>query len=499
MPAPRVVFTPMSLTSDRTLPKGAEQETDPRLPPVVSYTLANGLRLLILEKRFVPTVSFTMFFKVGNADCRPGKTGLAHLFEHMAFKGTTTINSAGYELEKPALDRVEAAAQALIAAESSGKASAESLEALREELDKAQEAADALSVKDEYLKIYNSLGESGLNAMTSADYTVYVVSLPSNRLEAWMTLESDRFKNPVLREFYRERDVVLEERRMGESDPNRVIWEALLSSAFSEHPYRNPTIGWPEDIRRLTRTDAERFYRTFYTPDNATLTVTGDLDPAEVIALAEKHFGDWKRGTAPDRNCPEEPPQNGEKLRAVRFNAAPALRIGFKNPGMDHPDIYPLIMAGETLSGGKTGRFYRNLVEGRQLALYAWAGASTPGNRYPSLFVVAAAPKAPHTAEELDAAVMEEIARLAEETPTRWELDRTLNNYQAEMIKQLESNTGLGMSLAQNEAIMGDWRFDWKAGEHLRRVTPEDVSRAAARYLTRANRTAVFLGAQEAA
>ncbi|MDA8243090.1 MAG: pitrilysin family protein [Elusimicrobia bacterium] len=489
----------MPLAADRTLPKGATIETDPRLPPVVSYTLANGFRLLILEKRFVPAVSFTMFFKVGNADCRPGKTGLAHLFEHMAFKGTTTINSAGYEREKPALDRVEAAAQALIAAESSGKEPAGKLEALRAELDRAQEAADALSVSDEYLKIYNSLGESGLNAMTSADYTVYVVSLPSNRLEAWMRLESDRFKNPVLREFYRERDVVLEERRMGESDPNRVIWEALLSSAFDEHPYRNPTIGWPEDVRRLTRTDAENFYRAFYTPDNATLAVTGDVDPAVVIALAERYFGDWRRGGSPDRSCPAEPPQNREKLRTVVFNAAPALRIGFRNPGMGHPDIYPLIMAGETLSGGKTGRFYRNLVEGRQLALYAWAGASTPGNRYPSLFVVAAAPKAPHTAAELDAAIMEEIERLAAEPPTRWELDRTLNNYQAEMIKQLESNTGLGMSLAQNESLMGDWRFDWKAGEQLRRVTPEDVSAAAAGYLTRANRTAVFLGGKETA
>lgn len=479
--------------ASRGLPPGASEEKDPKYPPVVSCTLSNGLRLLVLEKKFVPTASFTLVFNVGNVDNPQGKTGLAHMFEHMAFKGTKIINSDDYAKEKPALERVEAAALALSGEEFSPSPDPARLQKLRAELEKAQRRADALSVKDEYLKIYNALGENGLNAMTSTDYTGYVVSLPADRLEAWMAIESDRFKNPVLREFYREREVVAEERLMSDSDPNRLLWDVLMANAFAAHPYRNPTLGWPDDLARLARADAEEFYRTFYVPNNAALSVVGDVRPAEAVRLAEKYFGGWRPGRLPPRDYTKEPEQRAEKLVNLFFKASPALRIGFHNPGMTHPDVYPLIMAGEVLSGGKTGRFYRRLVEGKQLALYAGAWAAAPGSRYPSLFAAAAAPKAPHTLEELDAAVMEEIAGLVSEPPTRWELEKVVNNYEAELIKQLESNPGLGMSLAQNEAVMGDWRFDWKIGDELRRVKPEDVSAAVARYLVRPNRTAVFL------
>jgi predicted Zn-dependent peptidase len=388
---------------------------------------------------------------------------------------------------------VEKAAQALIAEEASASPAPKKLKTLRAALAAAEKEADALVVKDEYLKIYTTLGESGMNAMTSTDYTGYVVSLPSNRLEAWMVIESDRFKNAVLREFYRERSVVMEERRMGEAEPGRVMWETLGANAFTTHPYRNPTIGWMEDIKRLTRTDAEAFFRDYYVPNNATLAVVGDVEPAEVVSLAEKYFGDWKGRPLPERAYPAEPPQKAEKVINIPFKAQPALRIGFHNPGMGHPDIYAIVMACEVLSNGKTGRFYKNLVEGRALALHAGAYASYPGNRYPSLTVIAAAPKAPHTAEELDAALMAEIGTLQKEPPTQWELDKILNNYEAEMIKQLESNSGLGMNLAQNEQLMGDWRYDWKFGEELRKVRPEEISMAAAKYFTRGNRTVVFL------
>lgn len=476
-----------------SLPAGAAMEKDPQYPQVVSYTLKNGLKLLILEKTFVPTASFTMLFKAGNVDGQQGKTGLAHLMEHMAFKGTKTINSTGYEKEKIALDKVEKAAQAMIAEESAAAPDAKKLEELRKALAAAEKEADTLIVKDEYWKLYGTLGESGMNAMTSTDYTGYVVSLPATRLEAWMTIESDRFKNAVLREFYRERNVVMEERRMGESDPNRLMWETLFTNAFSAHPYHNPTIGWMDDLTRLTSTDAERFFKTFYVPNNATLAIVGDIRPAEVIRLAEKYFGSWERRELPERNYTKEPAQKSEKIVNVFFKAKPSIRLGFHNPGNANPDIYALLMASEVLSNGKTGRFYKNLVEGKELALYANSYHSTPGDRYPSLFVVSAAPKAPATVEALDAAIMAEIDRLKKEPPTQWELDKILNNYEADMIKQLESNSGLGMSLAHNEEILGDWRHDWQTGAELRKVKPEDVSKAAAKYLNRDNRTVVFL------
>ncbi|MBU2573086.1 MAG: insulinase family protein [Elusimicrobia bacterium] len=472
---------------------GAEVEKDAKFPPVVSYTMKNGLRLLILEKKFVPTVSFTMIFRVGNVDGLPGKTGLAHLFEHMAFKGTKTINSAGFSKEKVLLEKVETAAKAMIAEESKASPEPAKLEELRKALAGAEKAADALIVKDEYWKIYNELGEHGMNAMTSTDYTGYIVSLPSNRLEAWMIIESDRFKNAVLREFYRERSVVMEERRMGESDPNRLMWETLFINAFAAHPYHNPTIGWMDDLKRLTRTDADQFFKTFYAPNNATLAVVGDIKPEEVIKLAEKYFASWKKRPLPERNYTKEQPQKSEKRINVFFKAKPSLRMGFHNTGWGNPDIYGLLMLSEILSNGKTSRFYKNLVEGKQLALYANSGPSTPGDRYPSLFVILAAPKAPHTVEEVEDAILEEIDKLKKEPPTPWEMEKVINNYEASLVRQLESNSGLGMSLASNQQILGDWKFDWKVTDELRKLKPEDVSRVAGRYFTRDNKTIVFL------
>lgn len=481
------------------LPPGASVETDPKYPPVVSYTLKNGLKLLILEKKFVPTVSLTMTFKVGNVDTPQGKTGLAHLFEHMAFKGSKYMNTSDYAKEKVVLDRIEEAAQALIAEEALGDAGdPKKLGALREKLAALEKEADKYTVTNELNRTYGELGEHGLNAGTSQDYTTYMVSLPAGRLEAWMVIESDRFKNAVLREFYRERSVVMEERRMYESDPSFQVGEALGAAAFSAHPYRVHTLGWMDDLKRLTRTDAEKFFADFYAPNNATLAVVGDVRPAEVIRLAEKHFSGWKPKSIAAAAITKEPPQTAERRVSVFAKAQPMMRLGFHNPGLKHPDMPALIMLSEILSNGKTARFYRSLVEGSQSALYAQTSPTYPGIRYPSLFIIAAAPKAPRTLDELEAAIWAEIDRVKKEPPTQWEMERVINNYEADMVKQLEGSHELSNNLAINNQILGDWKFDWALMERLRAVKPADVSAAAAKYLTRANYTAVFLKQPEA-
>jgi len=338
-----------------TLPPGASLETDPGYPPVVAYTLSNGLKLLVLEKNFAPTISFSLAFRAGSVDCPPGKTGLAHLFEHMAFKGTETVNTRDYTREKAALDKVERAARSLIAEKSSPAPDNVRVGTLEKEMAEAETEADAFIVKDEYSQIYRSLGQYGLNAGTSQDYTFYVVSLPANRLEAWMAIESDRFKRPVLREFYRERSVVMEEQRMYAAQPDRTLMDRLMSEALAAHPYRNPIGGLMEDIEKLTRTDAEKFYRSFYVPNNAAMAVVGDVRPAEVIKLAEKYFSSWEPGKLPPDDYPREPRQAREKRFSLPFNAEPSLRMAFHNPGYGDRDIYPLLMASEVLSGGKTG------------------------------------------------------------------------------------------------------------------------------------------------
>jgi predicted Zn-dependent peptidase len=314
-----------------------------------------------------------------------------------------------------------------------------------------------------------------------------------------MVIESDRFKNAVLREFYRERSVVMEERRMYESDPSQVMSDMMYSTAFSAHPYRNNVVGWMDDLEHLTRTDADKFFSDFYAPNNATLAVVGDVNPAEVISLAEKYFAGWKAKEIPVTPITREPAQTAEKRVNVFAKAQPMIKLAFHNPGLASPDMPPLIMLSEILSNGKTARFYRDLVEGSQVALYAQSGPIAPGIRYPSLFIIAAAPKAPHTMEELETAIWAEIDRLKKEPPTEWEMQRVINNYEADMVKQLEGSHDLSNNLAINQQILGDWKFDWKLMEKLRALKPEDVSAAARKYFTRANYTAVFLRQPEAA
>ncbi len=471
------------------LPAGATVETDPKYPPVVTYTLKNGLKLLILEKKFVPTVSFAMTFRVGNVDCPSGKTGLAHVFEHMAFKGTKVMNTSDYEKEKVVLAKIEAAAKKMIAEESLGdSADPKKISELRKDLADLEKAADAYAVNAEFTSTFEKIGANGLNAYTTVDETVYHMSLPSDRLEAWMVMESDRFKNPILREFYKERSVIMEERLRAEADPGSVLFENIGAAAFKAHPYKNPTLGWMDDLKKLSRTDAEAFYARYYVPNNATLAVVGDIKTAEVIRLAEKYFADWAAKELPSTAYTVEPAQNAEKRVNIFFNAKPSFYMGFHNSGENHPDTPALIMLSEVLSNGKTGRFYHNLVEGKQLALYAGSYHAI-ASRYPSLFMIAAAPKAPHTSAELEAAVWEELEAVKKTPPTAWEMEKILNNYEADMIRGMESNIELAKTFSRDDRITGDWKYNWKLLEQLKKITPEDVSKIAAKYLVRANYT----------
>lgn len=472
---------------------GAIVETDPKMPKVISYTLKNGLKILMLEKHFSPIISFNMTFKAGNVDNEQGKTGLAHMAEHMAFKGTKIINALNYKKEKIVLEKIEKANQILTLEKAKKNRNEEKIKKLEIDFKKLLKEADKYIIKNEYTKIYKELGSVGLNAGTSTDYTTYMISLPSNRLEDWMIIESDRFKNPVLREFYMERAVVTEEKRMGDSSPSKVLWEALFSTAFVAHPYKNPTIGWSDDLKKYSATDAKNFFAKFYAPNNATLAIVGDINPIEVIKLAKKYFNSWKRKDIPSTDYTKEPKQRAEKRIDVFFKAQPMFRMGFHNDGDDSKDMPALIVLSEVLSGGKTGRFYKTIVEGRKIALYAGSYHSTPGNRYPSLFIIAAAPKKPHTLEAVETAIMEEIEKVKKEAPTKWEMDRIINNYEAELIKQLESNSGMAQNLSSSQQILGNWKDDWIVLEKIKKLKPEDISKAARKYLIKENKTIVFL------
>ncbi|MCK5357974.1 MAG: insulinase family protein, partial [Elusimicrobiales bacterium] len=391
------------------------------------------------------------------------------------------------------LEKIEKANEILTLEKAKKNRNEEKIKQLEINFTKLLKEADKYIIKNEYTKIYKELGSTGLNAGTATDYTTYMVSLPSNRLEEWMIIESDRFKNPVLREFYMERAVVTEEKKMGETSPNKVLWHALFSHAFIAHPYKNPTIGWSDDLKKYSATDAKNFFGKFYAPNNATLAIVGDINPIEVIKLAKKYFNSWKRREIPSTDYTKEPKQQAEKRINVFFKAQPMLRMGFHNEGFDSADMPALIVLSEVLSGGKTGRFYKTIVEGRKIALYAGSHHSLAGNRYPSLFFIAAAPKNPHTSEAVEDAIMEEIEKVKKEAPTKWEMNRIINNYEASLIKQLESNSGMAESLSSNQQILDNWKTDWIVLEKIKKLKPEDISKAAQKYLTKENKTIVFL------
>ena len=261
---------------------------------VIEHTFDNGLKLLMVERHTSPTVSAWIRFRVGSVNERSDERGIAHLLEHMLFKGTKTLGTKDYASEAPLLDRIERTAQNLLAEQAKGNKSDKALIAsLQKQVEELEKEAGKYVVKDEFFDIYSRNGASGYNAFTSRDGTTYLISLPSNKLELWAAIESDRMKNPVLREFYSERSVVMEERRRSyDASPAAKLWEIFIASSYYSHPYGQPTIGWMPDIENLTRTKAEGFLRRYYAPNNAIIAVVGDIDHKQVIALVERYFGD---------------------------------------------------------------------------------------------------------------------------------------------------------------------------------------------------------------
>ncbi len=463
---------------------------------VRKVTLKNGLRLLILERPASPVVSFCMFIRTGGLDDEDGKTGLAHMFEHMLFKGTKTIGTKDYAKEAPLLEKIDQAALQLQQEKDKGaKADPNKISALEGLLDNLEKQHQPILEEEEFWRIYERAGGQDFNASTGYDFTNYVISLPINRVELWMAMEKDRMQNPVLREFYKERNVVLEERRERlDNSPQGRLWFEFLAAAFVAHPYGRPILGWESDISRVTRRDAEDFFKRHYDVSRLVVAIVGGVKAGEIERQAREAFESIpSRGAGPDSRLPIEPSQNGERRVAVEFNAEPSLMIGFHRPDMTSPDSAALDVAAEILGSGRTSRFNRTIIEKKGLAVGAWAGSAAPGERDPNLFVVGGSPRAPHTAAELEAGLLEEIEKLKTGGPTARELERVKKNLKASFIGQLSDNDNMADKLAYYEAIAGDWKFLLTSMERIQNVTAEDVIRVTALYLTPTNRTVATL------
>jgi predicted Zn-dependent peptidase len=452
----------------------------------------NGLTLLMLERHAAPTVSAYISFRVGGANEGHRNRGVAHLLEHMLFKGTKTLGTRDYAAEQPLLARIEDVGRRIDRLKNDSAAEPAELEALRTRLRELQQEHKQYVVKDEFSRIYAENGGVGYNAFTSKDQTTYLISLPANKLELWASIESDRLRNSVLREFYTEREVVREERRRSyESNPSGLLYEALIANAYTVHPYRNPVIGWDSDIANLSLAEARDFFSRYYRPINMIITLVGDFEAEEARTLVKKYFSDIPPGTPVPPVIDIEPPQRGEKRVTVNFDAEPGLSIAFHKPTMPHQDDYCADLLTDILAGGATSRLYKRLVVEEQLASNVRIYGA-PGSRHDNLLVIRATPRHPHTVAEVEAAIYAELDKLKREPVSIAELKRARNRLITDNLRQMRSNDGLARLLSSYAAI-GDWRYLTDYAEKIEEIDPSKLIAFANRYLSATNRTVAVL------
>jgi predicted Zn-dependent peptidase len=462
---------------------------------IKEFVLKNGMKVLILKRDFAPVVSLSIRFKVGAVDEFEGETGTAHLLEHMLFKGTETLGTKNYEEEKKILDALDEVAMQIDKEMQKGEqADQDSLAAWREQLQALQQEHKKWVIKDEISEIYEKSGSEGLNASTGYDVTTYKVSLPANRVELWARIESDRMANPVLREFYSEREVVREERRQREeTNPDGKLMEAFLKTAFAEHPYGRPIIGWDVDLKYLQREKVEHFFRSFYSPNNAVVAVVGAVDPDVIIKIIEEYFGGIPSQEIMRTVDMSEPKQSGERRIEVEFDANPQVMIGYHKPTLPHFDDYVFDVIDILLSSGRTSRLYKTLVEEKKIAVSVSTVNGFPGVRYSNLFAIFATPRSPHTTEEVEDAIYKQLELLKTEAVTPYELTKVKNSLEASFIRSLASNAGLAAKLSYYQTVAGDWRYIEEHSKQIAKITAEDVKRVAAQYLIDSNRTVATL------
>ncbi len=457
---------------------------------MTKFTLDNGLKFLVLERHVAPVVSFHTYADVGSVDEVKGITGLAHLFEHLAFKGTKTIGTNNYKAEAKAMVKMDEAFLALKAEQRKGdQADKAKLEEMQRQFEQSQKEAQDSLVHDEFEEVYSRSGATGFNAYTSWDATQYIVSLPSNKVELWMSLESDRFANPVVREFYKEKDVVMEERRMMENDPQERLIEEFIAAAYKAHPYGEPVIGHMSDLKTMTRAEAEAFFKKYYGPGNLTIAIVGDVNPREIQKLAKKYFSRIPGAAKPEPVETQEPPQRGQRRVTVEDLSQPFVLIGYHKPNIKHPDNAVFDAITDIIGEGRTSRLYKSLVKEKKIAIAASGFQGLPGNKYPGLFLFYAVPAKGHTNQECEDAIYAEIERLKTELVTPQEIAKAKTRSRAGLIHQLDSNSGLAAQLTFYEVVTGDWRNLFKYLDKIEKVTAEDVQRVAKEYFLSRNRT----------
>ncbi len=468
---------------------------------VNEYQLDNGMRILMVQRPGAPMISAGWVAHVGSANEKPGITGISHLFEHMMFKGSPRIGTRDNLLDSQlrgelddvrtqmfALERKYREQVRLGAAESINdpEIQGEDMLALKEHFQELVEQQRANLVKDEFDQIYTEAGATGQNAGTTQDLTIYFIRVPRNKLELWFWMESERLTQPVFREFYSERDVVYEERRMRtDSTPTGAQDEVFESLLWRGHPYGWPVIGWPSDISAITRKQAEDYFSLYYAPNNITVALVGDFDEVKALEMANAYFGVIPRGKSePPDVITLTMPLLGDLEYRAEVEAPPSVSIHFRTTAFDGEDDPALQLLNQVLSG-KTGRLYKRLVLEDQIATST--GSAADGKKYDGQFVLSASGKSDIAPEQLKAVLLEEIDKIKTDGITDYELQKARNQLKAYMYRRLEDNFGLMIQLLFYDGLR-DWTTMDTNDARIALVSKEDVQRVAEKYFTADNR-----------
>ncbi len=489
---PTIRIAAALLSAALLFPLPASADTDLR-NIVAEHRLANGMKFTLVRRPAAPVFTAYVRVKAGGADEVPGKTGLAHLFEHLAFKGTPVIGSRDWEKERPLHFEIAPLGEELHLLERQRPPDEKKIADVMQKLAELSKQQRALVYEDAVMGLLARSGASDLNATTDKDMTSYFVSLPTNRLELWALVEASRLAAPVPRDFYAERDVVMEERRMRvESEPMGALFEELLTVSFTASPYRWPTVGFFSDLSSLTVEDAMRFHEAYYAPGNAVGAIVGDIDIEHTKQILDRTFGAIPARPLPRRLPAQEPPQTSQRRSTVFFSAEPQLVMSFHKPTVPELDDYVFDVIQIVLAEGRTSRLWRSLVQQKQVAVQAFA-TMAPGARFEHVFVVGATPMNGRPFAEVEAAIWAELERLKKEPISARELEMVRNKLEAHHAREISTNAGLASSLTFFEVVAGDWRYMADHRKRIAAITPEDVQRVARTYFVPENSTVVTL------
>lgn len=458
---------------------------------ITTKVLPNGLTLVVCERPEAPVFSYSTFIDAGDVNDPSGESGLAHMFEHLAFKGTTEIGTKDWPAEKVALEKVEQANKAYESERLKRVGSdPQKLAELEKAFKAAQDEAHKYVIPNQFTEVAERNGANGLNAFTALDETVYFWSMPENRLQLWAWLESGRLADVVPREFYKERDVVVEERRMRtDSNPEGRLFEQFLATAYVAHNYGRSGVGWPSEVGQINATEAAAFHKKYYVGSDIVVAVVGDVKASEEMPMLEKYFSKIPGGPKPEDMTTVEPKQFAEKTAAIPDNSQPIYIEGYHRGDYRDPDNFVYDAISDIFSNGRVSRLYRSLVRDQQIAAEVEGVSPYPGDKYPGLFVFFAVPLPGHTPKEMADAIHKEIEKLKTTDVTDEELAMFKTRTRADLLRGLADNQGLANQLAEYQTRYGDWRQLFRQLDKVDAVTKADIRRVANKVFVPTNRT----------